>query len=130
MNGHRDKPSPSGGAPATKSAEEPVSTSVASPGTPANGTSALTEETAQAPPAQTNGTVEKAPETPATPHAAWGSSTPATWGGSNAPNGVASPAAPIQRVATPKVAKTPATSKMSWAQIARYVKTTPSSKTT
>ena len=122
MNGHRAKPSQSGGAPATKATEEPTSTIAASPDTPVNGTSALAEETTQAPLAHTNGIAEKAPETPATPQSAWGSSTPATWGGSNAPNGVASPAAPVQRVATPKVAKTPATSKMSWAQIARYVK--------
>ncbi|KAH9921107.1 uncharacterized protein B0H18DRAFT_1121523 [Fomitopsis serialis] len=110
------KPSQSGNAAAPKHAEEPVAASAGWPDTPVNGAETFTEDTSEVPPAQTNGTTEQFTETPVAPQSGWGSSTPSTWGGTN---GWASPAAPVQRVATPKVAKTPATSKMSWAQIAR-----------
>lgn len=49
----------------------------------------------------------------------WNSSTPTTWGGDTAAVVNGSPAAPQPAVAVPKVVKTPSTTKLSWAQIAK-----------
>ena len=108
VNGHRAKPSLSAQTP--KDASAPDASAPAAP----NGDAADADADA----------------------AAWGSSTPTTWGGDTAAlNGTtphtpsaatSAPAAPPPAQAPPaavpaKVVSTPATSKLSWAQIARYV---------
>jgi len=56
-----------------------------------------------------------------TPPSAWGGTSTSTWGGDTDINGSASSLNVSMNVAPGKVSKTPATSKLSWAQIARWV---------
>ncbi|KAF9815650.1 hypothetical protein IEO21_04440 [Rhodonia placenta] len=115
-NGHRFKPSQPGDAATPKRVEEVANVDVTTPTTPTNGSAKLAEEAANGwGTATTNGGWNDVP-TETTASNGWvESSTPATWG-SIAANGsaVPAPSAPAS-----KVFKTPATSKLSWAQIAR-----------
>lgn len=117
-NGHRFKPSQPGDAATPKRVEEVANVDVTTPTTPTNGSAKLAEEAANGwGTATTNGGWNDVP-TETTASNGWvESSTPATWG-SIAANGsaVPAPSAPAS-----KVFKTPATSKLSWAQIARLV---------
>ncbi|GBE87142.1 hypothetical protein SCP_1003890 [Sparassis crispa] len=109
----------------TETAVSKPEASASTTATPVAAPSKLAEDGAQTPAEAwehppSEATTNAAPST----QSAWGTSTPTTWGGDTAVNGSAAhpahaPSAAPQRPASVKVTKTPATSKMSWAQIAR-----------
>lgn len=120
-NGFRPKSSQAGDVSVSKRVEEVAASDAVTPSTPTNGSAKLAEDASQAwGAAPASPAWDNAPaDSTATTTSAWATSTPSTWGGDAAVNGSASPAVPANHAPSPKVVKTPATSKLSWAQIAR-----------
>ncbi|KAI0920399.1 hypothetical protein AcW1_002154, partial [Taiwanofungus camphoratus] len=117
-NGHRPKPSQGGDATGWKRTEEASATpGVATPTTPTNASQKLVEDASHEWSAPASNGIGTWDTNPSESTSGWATSTPPVW--DTAVNGSASPAVPAQAPAPIKPVKTPATSKLSWAQIAR-----------